>query len=143
MTLGDILELHPEVIDFLRCIGVTYWYGAGRPSTPWPPTKVDCSGWVLMSWVRLDLLPATEGDHGAMDIANSMCVETKEPRLGDVAIYPGHVMLCLGGPWVIGASGGDSTTHGNDPKACVQLHRFDYRHDFKCFGRLRAAIHLP
>lgn len=138
MTLGDILDQHPEVLDLVRCVGVKYWYGEGQPSTPWPPKRVDCSGWVLMSWVRLGLLPATERDHGAMDIANTMCVETKEPRLGDVAIYPGHVMLCLDAELVIGASGGDHTTHGDKPSACVQMHHFHYRTDFVCFARLRA-----
>lgn len=144
VTLGETMDRYPVITSLLRCIGIPYWYGRGAPMTPWFEMRrgVDCSGFVAMSWVHAGLYRTTEPDRRAtastpdrLSLAD-ICVETKTPKFGDVAIYPGHVMLCLDDRLVIGASGGTRTTLGDDPHACVDMHRFDYRHDFICFGTL-------
>lgn len=148
MTLGEILARNPVALDLLRCIGVRYDWNAGTPSTPWPPKRADCSGFVQMALVHAGLYRGTEPDRRATasspgrESLADICVATTDPQFGDIAIYPGHVMFCLGGEWVIGATGGDSTTHGDKPSASVQLHRFDYRRDFLVFGRLKPEHRL-
>jgi hypothetical protein len=146
VTIGDLLDRHPVALDFLRAIGVRYYYSRGTPATPWAdmrPKGVDCSGFVQMALVRAGLYRNTEPDRrattsmpGRLSLAD-ICIETKVPRFGDLAIYPNHVMLVLDEMLVIGASGGTSTTFGDDARACVGLHRFDYRRDFLCFGTLK------
>ena len=146
MTIGDVLDRHPVALDFLRAFGVRYYYSRGAPDTPWADMRrlgVDCSGFVQMAWVRAGIYRSSEPDRkatvsvpGRLSLAD-ICIETKVPKFGDVAIYPGHVMFVLDETWVIGASGGTSTTYGDDPRACVALHRFDYRRDFLCFGTLK------
>lgn len=150
MILGETIDRYPVITSLLRCIGIRYWYGRGSPRTPWEEMRrgVDCSGFVSMALVRAGYYRTTEPDRRATDSAANpksladICVATKVPKFGDIAIYPGHVMLCLDDRLVIGASGGTSTTLGDDPHACVDLHRFDYRHDFVCFGTLRPEHRL-
>lgn len=141
MILSDIIAKFPVVARILGTIGSPYWYGRGTPASPFESIRSgsDCSGFLQICMVLLGLIPSTLKDRGAAQLADDS-VQVKEPRLGDFAYYPGHVMLCLGGQWVIGATGGDKTTLGNDPKACVQIKRFDYRPDFVCFCRLKTAV---
>jgi cell wall-associated NlpC family hydrolase len=133
-------------------VGVPYWWGKGTPATLWPSDAYDCSGFAQGALVFLGQLRKSEPDRGAHDLANaSDQVDEADVRLGDMAFYGGrdrsgaqhisHVMLCLGGEWVIGASGGGSKTLGNDPKAYVQLRRDGYRDDLVCFGRLKDSFH--
>jgi cell wall-associated NlpC family hydrolase len=128
--------------------GWPYAWGGGAPSTPWAdgPKGVDCSGFVQMALVRLGYLDSGATDRGARALADG-CVPVSlgEQEPGDLAYYPGHVMLVCGPPGqdghapVIGASGGTSDTHGDDPKAYVKV--FDtgaYRRDFVTYMRLKA-----
>lgn len=149
-TLGDIIDRYPVTLDLLRCVGIRYWYGRGTPRTPWERMRdgVDCSAYVAMSLVHAGVYSSSQPDRRAtastptLKSIADICVETKAPQFADVAIYPGHVMFVLDEDLVIGASGGDSTTYGDNPKACVQLHRPDYRKDFLCFGQLRPEHRL-
>jgi cell wall-associated NlpC family hydrolase len=150
MTLGDLLVLHPVALDFLKAIGTRYWWCRGTPRTPWERLKdgVDCSGFVQMAIVRAGIYSSNQPDRRAtmstptLPSLADICLPTPQPQFGDLAIYPGHVMFYLFGPFVIGASGGDSHTLGDNPKACVQLERFDYRHDFLTFGTLKPEHRL-
>lgn len=138
-----VLESDQRVYELIKTIGVPYWWGKGQPNTPWPPKACDCSGFVQQAWVWLGFFGSTQPDRnwkGLADICDP--VKVTDARLGDIAIYVGHVMLCLGGEWVLGASGGDSNTKGNDPRAYVQLRRYDYRPDFATFGRLKSEFRL-
>jgi hypothetical protein len=143
-TLGEIIDRYPVTISFLRCIGIRYWSGRGTPATPWADMRkgVDCSGFWQMAAVHAGLYRTTEPDRratsdlGSIKSLANIAIETKVPKFGDLAIYPGHVMFVLNEDLVIGSSGGTSSTFGDDPRAVVGLHRFDYRRDFLCWGTM-------
>jgi cell wall-associated NlpC family hydrolase len=150
VILGNIMDRYPVTLALLRCIGIPYWTAKGTPSTPWTNIRqgVDCSGFVQMALVHAGLYRTTEPDRratadmGSTQSLANICIATKVPRFGDLAIYEGHVMFALDDTWVIGASGGDSTTVGNNPRACVQLRSFDYRRDFLTWGTLKPEHRL-
>jgi cell wall-associated NlpC family hydrolase len=140
------LDATGELSDAL---GWPYFFGKGAPSTRWDAGAdgVDCSGFAQMALVRLGLLRPDYTDRGAAALADdSDPVELGRQVPGDLAYYPGHVMVVVGYPGasghspVMGASGGRSTTLGNDPSARVKL--FDsgaYRSDFVTYMRLKAG----
>lgn len=129
-------------------LGWRYYFGKGSPATPWSsgPDGVDCSGFAQMALVKLNLLSSSAPDRGARTLADdSDPVELGQQRIGDLAYYPGHVMVVAGSPGydghspVIGASGGTSTTLGTDENARVKLFSSGaYRSDFVTYMRLRA-----
>lgn len=147
------------VLDLLRGLGVRYVWGAGslaevvaEPAL-WPGgcraveggVGWDCSGWAQAALWRLGIVrPGAWSDVRAVDLANaSDPVHPGEERLGDLAFYGrpivSHVMVCLGGGMVVGASGGTSSTHGGDPRAVVACVSLAYRRDLITVGRLKAA----
>jgi cell wall-associated NlpC family hydrolase len=151
---GDGSELEEE--DPMRnvdagalqsALGWPYFFGRGSPSTPWEdgPNGVDCSGFAQMALVKLGILSSDAGDRGARTLADdSDPLELGEQEPGDLAYYPGHVMVVISGPGadghseVMGASGGTSTTFGDDDGAYVKAFSSGaYRSDFVCYMRLR------
>ena len=144
--LRTLPGLPPSTVALKMCasyIGIPYHYGAYV--APGPGVRVtgfDCSGAVL-HWLqlakRLGLLPSAPG----LDLRSSASwAELMQTSPGDgspwdVACYAGHVQLCVGEGWTIGARGGGRETRGSDPKAGVALRRADYRGDFKGFARWR------
>jgi len=145
VTIYDALD---DLID--TSLGWPYAWGGGSPSTPWTDGArgVDCSGYVQMCLVLLGILSDTSTRTNSLGLANgSDAVPVGQQRVGDFAYYPGHVMLVAGPPGpdghsaVIGASGGDSSTHGDDPNARVKLFRnaATYRGDFVCYARIKRA----
>jgi cell wall-associated NlpC family hydrolase len=136
--------------DVMASLGWPYFFGKGSPSTKWADGKngVDCSGYAQMVLVKLGLLSSNAGDRGAASLADdSNPVEIGDQKAGDLAYYPGHVMVVAGPPGadghspVIGASGGGKTTLGNDPDARIKY--FDtakYRSDFVTYMRLKSGV---
>ena len=145
-TLRKVPRLPPSAAALAVCagyIGIPYSYGAYV--APGPGVRVtgfDCSGAVL-HWLQLakqlKLIPVAPG----LDLRTSaswgalMKVSPGDGSPWDVACYDGHVQLCLGDGWTIGARGGGRETKGNDPKAAVALRRAEYRDDFRGFARFR------
>lgn len=130
-----------RVVELLAMVGVPYAWGAGNPSTPWPSDSYDCSGFAQGALVYLRLLEPHAPDRASADLARC-CerVEEQHARLGDLALYGhpvSHVMVHLGGGWVIGARGGGRNTHGDDPRAFVDLRPLGYRSDLAFIGRFR------
>ena len=129
-------------------LGWPYWFGKGSPSTPWESGNqvVDCSGFAQMALVKLNLLSSSAADRGARTLADqSDPVELGQQRIGDLAYYPGHVMVVCGraGPDghspVIGASGGGQFDLGNNPNARIKLFSTAlYNSEFVTYMRLRA-----
>lgn len=140
MTAVDAPEL-------LAALGWPYFYGRGGPATPWSdgPLGVDCSGFAQMALVKLGLLSASASDRGAKALADgSTPVPLGSQRPGDLAYYPGHVMVVCGQAGtgghspVIGASGGTRTTLGQDPNARIKTFTSGaYRKDFVTYMRLK------
>ena len=133
--------------ELLASLGWPYFYGRGGPSTPWSdgPLGVDCSGYAQMALVKLGLLSASAPDRGAKALADaSNAVQLGKQRPGDLAYYPGHVMVVCGQAGadghspVIGASGGTRTTLGTDPNARIKTFSSGrYRDDFVTYMRLK------
>lgn len=140
-------------------VGWPYWWGRGSPSTSWSDGAkgVDCSGFVQMALVRLGKLGSGQPDRGAMGLANHALepIAVGKQLPGDVAVYPGHVMLVIGPPVggghsaVMGASGGHGAnlakgilpTLGDDPNAKVKTFSTAlYRRDFVTYGRVRPEL---
>jgi len=139
----------------LAAVGWLYTWGGAPGLTTWAAAVAlaaqgkgvtDCSLFASLALVRMGLRK-TFKRYTAATLANA-CDKVPEgqQRPGDIAIYPGHVMVVLSEPdangvsRVIGASGGDHTTHGDNPNARVKV--FDsarYRKDFICYGRLKAG----
>jgi cell wall-associated NlpC family hydrolase len=134
----------PRVLELLATVGTPYHWGRGDPRTLWPPEGCDCSGFANCALVHLRMLRATEPDRNAHNLA-MISDPVDDGRLGDLAFYGGqgisHVMLCLGGDWVVGASGGGPKTVGTDPRAYVQLRPLDYRADLVTVGRIKPDFH--
>lgn len=140
----------------LGALGWPYKFG-GQAATPtWArgPEGVDCSEFAALALHRMGLWPASWGSFRqipARELANKWCdaVAWGKQRPGDLAYYPGHVMVVLSYPRsdgdseVIGASGGDSDTQGYDPmgpgySANARVKKFAsarYRSDFVTFMR--------
>ena len=142
---GTAAAAADELADSL---GWPYFFGGGSPATPWSEGSegVDCAGYAQIALVHLGLLSSSAPDRGAASLAddsNPIDVGDQEP--GDLAYYPGHVMVVISYPGsnghskVMGASGGTATTFGDDPGAYVKA--FDsalYRGDFVTYMRLRS-----
>jgi len=146
----DMAENQSVVCDptLSTALGWPYWFGKGSPATVWESgaNGVDCSGFAQMALVQLNRLSSSAADRGARTLADdSDPIELGQQQIGDLAYYPGHVMVVAGTPGpdghspVIGASGGTSSTMGNDENARVKLFSSGkYRSDFVTYMRLRA-----
>ncbi len=148
MSDSDATKQSDLPSNVLESLGWPYYFGKGSPSTPWTdgPSGVDCSGFVQMALVRLGKLSPTYGDRGSAALADdSDPIEVGQQEPGDIAYYPGHVMLVASKPdkstghsAVIGASGGTSTTLGTNPEARVKMFSSaKYRKDFVTYMRLK------
>lgn len=127
-----------DVAIFREALGVFYYWGGGR-GEPYPAGGYDCSGYVdsalraagyTLPWAASSASTATM--LSALGAFRPLSQGEEAPR-GAIVAYgsktPSHVMLSTG-EGVIGASGGGSSTFGNDPNAAVK--EFDtawYRSD--------------
>lgn len=138
----------------LSALGWLYTWG-GAAVTTWSAAAalhaagkavVDCSLFASLALVKMGLR-RTFKRYTAATLANACDpIAWGKQMPGDIAIYPGHVMIVLTAPdahgdsSVIGASGGGSQTHGDDPNARVKTFKSaKYRGDFVTFGRLKAT----
>lgn len=142
-----------RVQELLQAWGVPYSYGAGKPSDggreDWYTgargirggVGYDCSGFVQVAQVRLGLLSPAAADAATGGLWEKSDLVKDQPRVGDMAFYgkerPTHVMLCLGGGVVMGATGGYPTTNADMPTAYVSLQRLTYWTQLLCVRRLR------
>lgn len=147
-SLDPESQIDPSVGALEESLGWPYYWGRGSPSTPWADgaAGVDCSGYAQMAQVKLGLLSASAPDRSAAAMADAcdpVAIGDQVP--GDLVYYPGHVMVVCSYPGedghsaVIGASGGGSSTKGDDPGACVKV--FDtalYRNDFSSYMRWKS-----
>jgi len=121
-------------------MGARYsWAAAG-------PSMFDCSGF---AWYVLhsDMHLTTAGRVTADGLSHTpYTTPTSHPEKGDLVFYAGsggisHVTIATGsGSQVVGASGGGSHTHGQDPNAKVKFTNWtgDSRH--KSFGSIQKLI---
>ena len=118
-------------------LGAPYYWGGDGPS------MFDCSGFALYV-LRSDMSLINWGDDTAAGIAGRL-QSTSAPQRGDLVFYRGsngitHVEFVISGSRTIGASGGGSSTRGDNPNAKVQYG--DYTHDSrsKSFGSIEALL---
>lgn len=117
-----------DVAIFREALGVPYYWGGGR-GEPYPAGGYDCSGYVdsalreagyTLPWAASSASTATM--LSALGAPRPLSPGEEAPR-GAIVAYgskaPSHVMLSTG-EGVIGASGGGSSTFGDDPSAAVK-----------------------
>jgi cell wall-associated NlpC family hydrolase len=137
---GSEAAIRDEVISKARShMGARYSWAAEGPS------MFDCSGF---AWYVLhtDTHLTSAGRTTAAGLSHSPYTKpVAHPEKGDLVFYSSggisHVTIALGsGSSVIGASGGGSHTHGNDPNARVKV--TDWSHDsrHKSFGSIQNLI---
>ena len=135
---------NPRVQTLLAAIGTPYAWGSGDlVNASWLAGSYDCSGFAQAALLELGLVePGSWTDKTAHDLArvcDPINIGHEEP--GDLGFYGAkkitHVMVCLGNGMAIGANGGTSKTHGDDPKACVQVRPVNYRRDLMVIGRIK------
>ena len=137
---GSETAIRDQVIDRARShMGARYSWAAEGPS------MFDCSGF---AWYVLhtDMHLTSAGRTTAAGLSHApYTTPTSHPEKGDLVFYSSggisHVTIALGsGSSVIGASGGGSHTHGNDPNAKVKI--TDWTHDrrHKSFGSIQSLI---
>lgn len=118
------------LVDLFReALGVPYYYGAGR-GEPYPADGYDCSGYVDSALRAAGFDLPWSADYAScatmLDVLGEPIPVSygEEPPIGSIVAYgdPGkitHVVLSTGSG-VIGASGGTSSTKGDDPNARVK-----------------------
>jgi cell wall-associated NlpC family hydrolase len=117
-----------DVAIFREALGVPYYWGGGR-GEPYPSSGYDCSGYVdsalraagyTLPWAASSASTATM--RAALGPPTPLAEGAEAPR-GAILAYgsgsPSHVMLSTGAG-AIGASGGGSSTRGDDPSAAVK-----------------------
>jgi cell wall-associated NlpC family hydrolase len=148
-AVDDSTQLDGEAALLADSIGWPYVYGRGTPATPWSegPRGVDCSGYAQMCLVRLGRLSSSATDRGASSLAygcDPVAVGDQTP--GDLAYYPGHVVVVASYPdaltghsAVLSASGdAQDLVAGLNPNARVKLYTSAlYRGDFLTYMRLK------
>ena len=158
-TLGQVLQLHPEIAPLLDVVGMPYSWGAGSlkdavtldPLDPltWPKglnggRGGDCSFLAQWTLLRLGVIGPTQwSDLRALDLANACdAIDPAEAGPKDLYFYgkPGkvwHVTSALGGGLCLHFSG-NSKTNGNNPSKAVQIVHYTRAGDFLVAGRLKA-----
>ena len=137
---GGEAQIRDQVIAKARShMGARYSWGREGPSV------FDCSGF---AWYVLhtDMHLTSAGRTNAAHLSHApYTTHTGSPEKGDLVFYSSggisHVTIALGqGSEVIGASGGGSHTHGQDPNARVKI--TDWNHDsrHKSFGSIQGLI---
>ncbi|MFH2073221.1 MAG: NlpC/P60 family protein [Actinomycetota bacterium] len=133
--------------SLLDAIGAPYSWGAGDLQDAldrWPAGPFDCSGFAQACLRVLDIVqPTAWTDKSAGGLADACDpIPLDRVQLGDLAFYgePGHithVVVALDDHMAIGCNGGTGATHGDNPRACVQVRPICYRGDLVVCGRLK------
>jgi peptidoglycan hydrolase-like protein with peptidoglycan-binding domain len=137
---GSEAAIREQVIDKANNhMGARYSWAAEGPS------MFDCSGF---AWYVLhtDMHLTKGGRTTAAGLSHApYTTPTSSPQKGDLVFYSSggisHVTIALGhGSQVIGASGGGSHTHGQDPNARVKITDWSRDSRHKSFGSIRGLI---
>ena len=139
----------------LDAVGWLYTWGGAAGAVTWAAAKaiaatgvgvVDCSLFVSLALHKLGIRKTFKRYTSRGLAAASDPIAWGKQVPGDIVYYPGHVMVVLSHPaasgdsQVIGASGGGSSTHGDNPNAKVKVFgSMKYRKDFVCVMRLKAS----
>lgn len=136
--VGDYADLRDAVIAAAEShMGAPYYWGGDGP------TVFDCSGFVLYV-LRQDMGLIDWGDDTASGISNRV-PSTSSPQKGDLVFYRGsyisHIEFATGtGSQTLGASGGGSSTYGNDPNARVKYGDWTRDSRSKSYGSISGLI---
>ena len=137
---GGEAQIRDQVIAKARShMGARYSWAAEGPS------MFDCSGF---AWYVLhtDTHLTSAGRTTAAGLSHApYTTSTGSPEKGDLVFYSSggisHVTIALGqGSQVIGASGGGSHTHGQDPNARVKVTDWNNDRRHKSFGSIQGLI---
>jgi cell wall-associated NlpC family hydrolase len=137
---GGEAQIRDQVIAKARShMGARYSWAAEGPS------MFDCSGF---AWYVLhtDTHLTSAGRTTAAGLSHApYTTSTSSPEKGDLVFYSSggisHVTIALGqGSQVIGASGGGSHTHGQDPNARVKVTDWNNDRRHKSFGSIQGLI---
>ncbi len=139
--VGEFDDMRKAVIAAAEShLGAPYSWGANGPAL------FDCSGFVLYV-LRSDVNLINWGDDTAHGISARL-PHTNEPEAGDLVFYSSggrvsHVEMHLGeGTREIGASGGGSSTFGDDPSAKVQYGEQTHDSRSRHYGSIGELIRM-
>ena len=108
-------------------LGCRYWWGAEGP------TYFDCSGFIYWCYSSAGY-PIQRGTADSYrKIGAEIPKDQSQLKEGDLLLIDwkndgsvDHVVIYIGNNQIIGANGGSSSTHGDDPKACVNIKKLSY-----------------
>lgn len=136
---GDVEQMRNAVLSAAEShLGKRYYWGGNGPA------NFDCSGFVLYV-LRSDVGLIDWGDMNAASISGSL-PGAGQPKKGDLVFYSGssgvsHVEMATGsGSQEIGASGGGSSTYGDDPNAKVQYGDMNADGRSRSYGSIEGLI---
>lgn len=108
-------------------LGCRYWWEAEGP------TYFDCSGFIYWCYSSAGY-PIQRGTADSYrKIGAEIPKDQSQLKEGDLLLIDwkndgsvDHVVIYIGNNQIIGANGGNSSTHGDDPKACVNIKKLSY-----------------
>ena len=138
-SVGDYSDMRDAIIAAAEShLGAPYYWGADGPS------MFDCSGFVLYI-LRQETGLIDWPDDTAAGISYRV-PQASRPDRGDLVFYRGtsgisHIEFATGlGSQTIGASGGGSSTRGNDPNARVKYGDWGRDSRTKTYGSIAGLI---
>lgn len=107
-------------------LGCRYYWGAEGP------TYFDCSGYVYWCYSNAGYSMERGTASSYRKLGIEIPKDISQLKEGDLLLINwngkgiGHVVMYIGNNQIIGANGGNSKTHGDDPKACVSIKNISY-----------------
>lgn len=101
-------------------LGALYWWGTAGP------TYFDCSGFVSWCYNQSGANVGRQTTTTFAKMGKAVPKDKSQLKVGDLIITSGHVVMYIGNGEIIGANGGTSKTHGDNPNARVSIKKMDY-----------------
>ena len=101
-------------------LGALYWWGTAGP------TYFDCSGFVSWCYNQSGANVGRQTTTTFAKMGKAVSKDKSQLKVGDLIITSGHVVMYIGNGEIIGANGGTSKTHGDNPNARVSIKKMDY-----------------
>lgn len=101
-------------------LGARYWWGTAGPN------YFDCSGFVSWCYNQSGANVGRQTVSTFAKMGKAIPKDKSQLKVGDLIITSGHVVMYIGNEQIIGANGGNSSTKGDNPNACVSIKGMNY-----------------